>query len=185
MHAHIFRHECSRTPEKRSTLFRGPLPEIKIQNLEKRLGITLPEDYKDMLRVSNGFDESWDGILVQHELFPAHKVCWIDDKEDYFTDLSADFLSPFENWKLVPEPADFFYGYPEMGKCIQISSEDIEEVWLMPPSNVKEVRDAYLDIMEVNEDVERTIGKAIEEWAGSMEAFMNLEWEVVTWTSVG
>jgi len=68
---------------------------------------------------------------------------------------------------------------------LEIGSEDIFEVWLLPPLKVKELVAMYLNQRARSAQIKTFIESAIKSWAGSVEEFENLEWCVVTWASGG
>lgn len=68
---------------------------------------------------------------------------------------------------------------------LQLGSQNIDEVWLLPPSKVKELITFYLDIRERSSENRAAIEKAMKSWAGSVEEFKKLDWCVMTWASGG
>jgi hypothetical protein len=164
-----------------TTILETPLSRADIADLEKRLDISLPDDYKDFLATTDGMGASWGGIIPKPPLFPASEVRWIT-KEDYFTDLDADIFPGI--FGLTKE----IYGdeqWPMVGMPLQIGSEDIDEVWLLPPLKVKEIVAMYLTVRERSAEAKTIIENIITSWAGSVGEFAHLEWCVMTWASGG
>lgn len=70
------------------TLYRDPASDLTIAELEQRLGCVLPEDYKEFLRISDGFfyghdedpDGMFDGYGAGTPLYNAERVHWEDDE---------------------------------------------------------------------------------------------------------
>jgi len=163
------------------TLLRNPLPGSDIRALEVRLKVTLPEDYKEYLSITNGFGDSWNGYYEGPALFPAADHRWLTDEEDYFTGLYSDLIN-IEGTGIVKvldhEP------WPKVGRTIQIGSKDIDEVWLLPPDSVKQMKEHMAGIVEnADEGVKTSIQSSIKDFAGSMEGLEKLDWCVMTWAS--
>ncbi|PGH04609.1 hypothetical protein GX51_03442 [Blastomyces parvus] len=160
------------------SLFHDPASRADIAAAEKRLGIKLPADYKEFLAITDGFEQSWGGIVA--DPVPLHGVSeirWLEDDEDYFLDLEIDLINP-----------GFPYKWAKVGKAIEIGCDDIYNVWLIPPWKVHEVQDRVSDIMdsgEYDEALKSRLVYEMESFAGSRENFMKLEWCLVTWASGG
>lgn len=166
----------------RATILKDPLSHDDIAALEERLNISLPNDYKEFLAATNGMSASWGGIIEDAPLFPASEIRWITKDEASFTDLTAEFLP--EVFTLIRDIWDNGQ-WPKVGTPLQIGSEDIDEVWLIPPPKVKELVSMYLKQRERSPELKASIETGIKAWAGSIEEFENLEWCVITWASGG
>jgi len=165
-----------------TNILKGRLSRNDIAGVEKRLGIALLDDYKDFLATTNGMDASWGGILQDPPLFPASKVRWITKEEEYFTDLTADILP--DVFILIRDIYDN-EKWPKVDTPLEIGSEDIDSVWLLPPVKVKELVAMYLNQRDRSADIKAFIENAIISWAGSVGGFEKLEWCVITWASGG
>jgi hypothetical protein len=62
-------------PEDANGLLRPPCSSSEIEGLEKRLGVTLPEDYKEFLSATNGLESMWNGQNLVDYLVKAEDVC--------------------------------------------------------------------------------------------------------------
>ncbi|KLJ09396.1 hypothetical protein EMPG_15166 [Blastomyces silverae] len=164
--------------EPPGSLFHDPASPEEIAAAERDLGIKLPADYKEFLAITDGFEQSWGGIISDPPLHPLSEIRWLGDDEDYFLDLEIELINP-----------GFPYGrWPTVGKAIEIGCEDIDNVWLIPPSKVQEVQGRLSEIMESEEyddALKRRLMGEMQSFAGSMENFMKLEWCLVTWSSGG
>lgn len=168
-------HYLDEPPE---SLFHDPATPQEIKEVEEQLGIELPADYKEFLAITDGFEATWGGIIPDSPLYPVGEIRWFDDDEDYFIDLTFD---PFGTGKA-------FGPLPTIGKAIEIGTEDIDNVWLLPPSKVREVQDWTSKVLESDkhdEGLKKSLVEAVEDFAGSVEEFMKLEWFLVTWASGG
>jgi hypothetical protein len=164
------------------SILKDPLPRNDIAALEERLNISLPNDYKDFLATTNGMGKAWDGFEAEPPLFPASEVRRITKEEEYFTDLRAD---------LLPDSAGSLSQiydteeWPTVGTPLEIGTEDINSVWLLPPSKVKEIVSTYLKQRYRSAEIKSLIENAVTSWASSVREFENLEWCVMTWASGG
>lgn len=164
--------------EIRESLFRPPASQKEIETAEKDLGIALPEDYKEFLSITNGFGQVWRGILFEPPLHPLSEIRWFDDDEDYFIDLELELFEselPYDVWPIV-------------GKAIEIGTEDIDNIWLIPPPKVQEVKDRISEVLlssQYTDRVKKSVVRAIEDFTGSVEEFMKLDWCLATWASGG
>lgn len=160
----------------------------EIAELEKRLGVQLPTDYKEFLSISNGLGRSWSGILLDPPLHSAEEVRW-EDEEDYFTDLTLEILplGIFATCRDFPGLVQY-ENWPKVERTVQIGQEDIDSVWLLPPATVAKVRDAYLRIVDgadAPEEIKTTVLNAVRSFVGSRERFEGLEWCILHWMSGG
>lgn len=76
--------------ERPETLWKDPATKAEINEIEQRLEVDLPDDYKDFLKLSNGFgnneDGIFNGIIVEPALYPTSEVQWTTCS-DTFSDL--------------------------------------------------------------------------------------------------
>ncbi|KAF2100196.1 hypothetical protein NA57DRAFT_54295 [Rhizodiscina lignyota] len=165
------------------TLFKNPATAQEIATLEDRLGIALPNDYKEFLAISNGFgsghleDGIYNGYYPEPELFSVDKVNW--NSEPYFQ-LPIDLLElPYEIIGLASS-------FPDFDRVLEIGVRDVENTWLVRPELVERARVAYMEMYEKADDQQKKIiERAIEEFVGSKEAFEKLEWCCVRWSAGG
>jgi hypothetical protein len=166
---------------------RNSAPSSVIVELEQRLEIQLPADYKEFLGLSNGFGRSWGGIIMDPPLHSANDVRWLGTDEDYFTELSLDLLEG-NIWAVTRDYPEIGRNWPKVKRAIEIGTEDIDNVWLLPPDTVQRVKDAYLTVLHsevVDEAVKKSIRNSINDFSGSIESFEGLEWCVLKWASGG
>ena len=185
------------------TLFKDPATSGDIQALEKRLGVTLPDDYKDFLKISNGFnagmdDGIFDGYGPGPGLYSIDKVTW--DSSAYFQ-LPVQLLGEPSDGigrdmeKLVPATKkqsddstvfNFETPFPLFDRVLMVGVRDIDNLWLVHPKLVDESRRVYLEMYEkANEEQKKLILRKVEAFAGSMEKFKELEWCCFLWSSGG
>jgi hypothetical protein len=165
-----------------TTILHNPASSSVIAETESRLGTTLPEDYKEYLRITNGNDAAFGGIIREAPLFKCEDIRWIDDDENYFSDLTLEI--PHNSTRIANALSGDGLDWPEVGKGIVIGSEDIDYTLLITPETVKEVKDRVSSILEdddVGEDIKQSLKGAVEDFAGSVQAFMEMEWCLVTW----
>ncbi|KAL6353922.1 hypothetical protein LRP88_12917 [Fusarium phalaenopsidis] len=171
-------------PEDTNGLLRSPCSSSEIEGLEKRLGVTLPEDYKEFLSVTNGLESMWNGQNLVDYLVKSENVCWqdIDFLEgNCIPLLRDDDPSPWTDNRL---------DWPEVGSfraiCLsgdQNSEESNGHLFLLPPEMVQERKDYFLKEYEKRNDSQRReLDRVVEETYGSMESFRDLEYVLISWT---
>ncbi|KAF5662725.1 hypothetical protein FHETE_7831 [Fusarium heterosporum] len=160
------------------TLFVPPATDEQISNLEKRLDVTLPDDYKEFLKISNGFGGTWNGYHLDPPLFGADDVDWVTEGFELpFLELH-DSISGVIELRLPGDLPE----WPDSGKTIKIGSEDIFSVLLITPQNTRKILDAYNQAMEGSETpdaAKQQVTKVIEARYGSYEEMQKLEWATV------
>lgn len=175
------RHQEEMGGSTTETMFKQPATSEQILELESRLGVSLPQDYKEFLVTTNGFggkDGSiFNGYYPDPELFAADDVEW----------LSEDWIAlPFEMLKIPreiedpyrnPSPEAWDTAMPLVDRVVHVGNRDIDDLWLVPPGLVHKAKSAYLEMLEKGDAMEKKIlQRAIKDFAGSMEQFMKLEW---------
>jgi hypothetical protein len=119
------------TELQKSNKWIGTEPAVQsvIDEVEKRLGIALPGDYKDFLKVSNGFSKF---PPLNPRLVPIEKVDYLKNIYDVVYG-ETDMFGVIQNY---PDK----YGEGDIaeliGSAIAVSSiPDEQEIWLIPPSS--------------------------------------------------
>lgn len=171
------------------TMFKQPATSEQISELEGRLEINLPQDYKDFLSITNGFGNDDDGVYNGYfpdpELFATDDVSWLS--EDWI-------VLPFEMLKIPREIEDPYRkaseawdtAMPSLDRVVHIGNRDIDDLWLVPPELVQKAKSAYLEMLENgNEMHKKILQRAMKDFAGSMERFRELEWCCVKNSSGG
>jgi hypothetical protein len=180
-----------------TSLFSSPATEAQIAEAEAQLGVTLPSDYTTFLRISDGtIGHMWDHSFCGYQplLHPVDKLRWLDlVEEDYFTGLSLDIPARWDKWPFAPPPTATGYGGDSLehfiiGRALEIGTEDIDNVWLLPPSTVTSIKEAVKKILE-DENLEEldknSVRTAVKDFAGSEEDWEKVKWACVTWASGG
>ncbi|KAJ4320266.1 hypothetical protein N0V84_005964 [Fusarium piperis] len=170
--------------EDANGLLRPPCSPSDIADLEKRLRVTLPEDYKEFLGVTNGLGSMWNGQNMVNYLVKAEDVCWqdIDFLEGNAIPLLCDGdPSPFTDNRL---------DWPEVGSfrtiCLsgdQNREESSGHLFLLPPEMIQERKDYFFKEYEKrNESQRHELDRVVKEIYGSIETFRNLEYALISWT---
>ena len=63
----------------------SPVPEMEIDNAEKMLGITLPDDYREFLKFYGA------GVVHGHGILGLRQPEFLGDEPPYFTEQSKEF----------------------------------------------------------------------------------------------
>ena len=179
--------------EPPETLLRDPASKEDISDLEQRLDITLPQDYKAFLSISNGLgcndDGIYNGYFPDPSLHAASDVHWVED--DYI-ELPVELLEiPREIEALIPAEKhksrlQWDTPLPLFDLVLELGTADIDSIWLVHPRLVAQARGAYMKMHEVaNGEQRKVLERAIQAFAGSMDAFEKLEWCCVKSSSGG
>lgn len=165
-----------------TTILRSPASDAQIAETERRLGTALPEDYKAYLRVTNGNDRAFSGIIHTHELFKSEDIRWVADKESYFSDLTVHI--PADMMSIMGALGESPIDWPTLGKALLIGEYDCFHLFLMRPDDVNKVKVKVRGILDdegVGEDVKASVRNVVQGFAGSMEQFEEIDWCVVDW----
>jgi hypothetical protein len=179
-----------------NTFFKSPATDQEIAELETDLETTLPEDYKEFLRITNGFGNNQDGVFDGYSpsaaLYAINEVTWND--EAYFQlpvellDLPRDIEDLAKKEKKVSGEGELSWDtpLPLFDRVLEIGTRDIDNLWLVHPQLVEECKIAYNEMFEKGDERQKkTIVMAMEAFAGSKDEFEKLEWCCVMWSSGG
>ncbi|CAD0082647.1 unnamed protein product [Aureobasidium vineae] len=172
--------------EQPTSLYKAPATEQQISDLEQRLNITLPDDFKTFLRSSNGFGGIWNGYFPGPPLRSTDEIDWLDysEYELVFDQLSHPWLANYQ--KDLPTHGEEFPEPPIFTNVICVASEDIDDVWLIPPQMMQQMREHYKKVYEMlNDDGKRIIERSIDDFAGSWDEWETLDWGCVYWACGG
>ncbi|WP_210168306.1 SMI1/KNR4 family protein [Mesorhizobium sp. 1M-11] len=123
-----------------------PATDDEISSLEKRLGIPLPESYREFLTLHNGWSDFDAGgkLLATHD----HNSKWVKEKIEFWGDLwPAEEDNPFENGAL---PVMF--------------GEDLSHFLVLDPSRVK--KNGKIDFVEYEDMYESDVYKDFADYLG-------------------
>ncbi|KAL5586482.1 hypothetical protein FOBRF1_016352 [Fusarium oxysporum] len=172
-------------PRNANALIRRGCYVTGIRALEERLGVTLPEDYKEFLSITNGLDSMWDGQNLVDYLAAAQEVNWqeIDFLEGNELPLLNDgeplaWTKNILEWPKVEKP-----------RCICLSGDINHEetaghFFLIGQDLLQPAKDYFFKTYEERDEVQRReLDRLVKETYGSMENFKNLEWGLISWTA--
>ncbi|KAI9656887.1 MAG: hypothetical protein M1821_003526 [Bathelium mastoideum] len=183
--------------EPPKTLLKDPASKKEISDLEKKLETTLPNDYKEFLSITNGLgggigDGIYNGYFPDPALHATTDTKWVE--EEYFQ-LPVELIDiPKEISDLVPAEKrttdngalDWDTPFPLFDRVLEIGVRDIDNLWLVHPNLVNEAREVYLKMHQAaSKEQKKVLERAIEAFAGSMDAFKKPEWCCVKWSSGG
>ncbi|RGP67029.1 hypothetical protein FLONG3_8687 [Fusarium longipes] len=156
-----------------------PATDEQISSLENRLGINLPDDYKDFLKLSNGFGRTWNGYHLDNPLHGVDNVCWADEGLDVpfveFHDSISGVLELRINDMSRPE-------WPSSGPTVEIGSWDVLNTLLIPPKSTKVILDAYQEAFDdpgISDNAKKQTLKSIDARYGSLEEMKKLDWVAI------
>ncbi|KAF4958294.1 hypothetical protein FGADI_2460 [Fusarium gaditjirri] len=164
--------------EPPETLFNLPLAtDEQISALEERLKFTLPDDYKEFLKITNGFGGTWNGFHLDSLLHGVDDVQWSDPLfEVPFVEFHENISGVLE--LNLPERNH----WPSSGPTIEIGREDVLGTLLITPDQTKAVLEAYDTAFKGSdtlEDNKKQNMKVIEARYGSYDEMKKLEWATV------
>ncbi|KAF9774479.1 hypothetical protein IL306_007557 [Fusarium sp. DS 682] len=172
-------------PDNPSGLLRRECRVSAIRALEERLGVALPDDYKEFLGITNGLDSMWDGQNLVDYLASSREVNWqeIDFlKGNELPLLHDDEPLPWMNntldWPTIEKP-----------RCICLSGdinhkEKAGHLFLVSKDLLQPSKDYFFKTYEERDESQRReLERLVEEIYGSMENFRNLEWGLVSRTA--
>ncbi|KAI1064362.1 hypothetical protein LB506_007546 [Fusarium annulatum] len=160
------------------TLFNlPPATDEQISSLEKRLKVTLPDDYKEFLKITNGFGGTWNGFHLDPPLHSVDDVQWSDPL------FEVPYVQFHKNISGVlvldlPKRDD----WPNSGPNIEIGREDVLGILLITPDCTKKVLEAYdtaLEGSDISEDDKKQEMKVIEAHYGSYDEMKKLDWATI------
>ncbi|CAG1970288.1 unnamed protein product [Fusarium graminearum] len=171
-------------PDSTDGLLRQGCSSADIAALEKRLEISLPEEYKEFLAVTNGLEAIWNGQNALNYLAKAEDVCWQD--LDFLEENEIPLLRDDE-----PQPHAgnmLSWPTPESLRCICLSGhldqhEATAHLFLIGPDIVKPAKDCFFSAyQERNESQRSELDNLVQETYGSMDVFRDLEYVLMCWT---
>ncbi|CAD0085325.1 unnamed protein product [Aureobasidium mustum] len=167
--------------DKPTSLYNSPASEKQITDLEQKLDATLPEDFKAFLRISNGFGGIWNGCFPGPYLRSTDEIDWLD-YDEWELEFDQLTLPSLECYKIVNDAE--FPDQPIFTDVVRIASQEIDDIWLIPPGMMQYMREYYKEIYEVvNDDGKRIIDRSINDFAGSWDEWNKLDWGCVYWAS--
>ncbi|KAI5204841.1 hypothetical protein E4T39_03449 [Aureobasidium subglaciale] len=166
--------------KKPQSLYSPPATGEDIANLEARLKVNLPEDFKEFLRITNGFGGIWNGYSPDPPIFSTDQIDWFE---------SGEYESAYDQLVLPSSVTDLRdtmacedddLDPPLFADVIRIASYDVDDLWLVPPELMQRTGEHYKKLYDVVDDHgKRTIERAIDDFAGSWEEWEKLDWGCV------
>lgn len=185
----------SRYVNGQRTILHLPAAESTISALESRLKLKLPEDYKGFLRTSDGLEGVWNGWYLTRCLTSSSLV---HEGEDIFGSSDDTLGFGMIDWTELPREKGFFLDWPDMhsNQVVQINEhEDLEQVWLVKPTLVKQCVGFFLGRYnnEKDEDVRKVVERAADDFFGGIGKLKDLAeakgegegWAVAAWDASG
>ncbi|KAM0546665.1 hypothetical protein ACHAPJ_010803 [Fusarium lateritium] len=160
------------------TLFSVPATDEQILEVERKLDIQLPNEYRDYLKISNGFggEGLWNGYFLVAPLFGTDDLEW-----------TQGFELPIMLHESVTAGWDLSLSddreWPSYEKVLLLGRLDIFEIVFIPPDLTKKVFEVYREALgssHISDDVKQRVHKSIASQYGSWEEFQKLEWVAVS-----
>lgn len=155
--------------------------EEEINDLERKLGddagpLVLPDDYKEFLRVSNGYYV--DEPDSQVGIFYGSSVIEKDDRLD-IVEIGVDLI-PSQHLSVELMEA---FSWPEAGEVASLGAGGDEGcIALLPPSLVKLGIEHFNEVYEkASEPDKKVLERACKDLYGGVEELRKLQWVVIDW----
>jgi hypothetical protein len=148
----------------------------EIQSLEEKLQRTLPEDYKEFLRISNGFysQEPNDQTSIFYGIAGVESDDTINDCQ-----VGVELL-PYEytSLKLMHE-----FEWPELHTAFSIGATGDEgSAWVIPREHIEKGLAEFERVYEKAEERDKRVyEKAALDLYGGVGKMREMEWLVITW----
>ncbi|KAF2738585.1 hypothetical protein EJ04DRAFT_549804 [Polyplosphaeria fusca] len=160
------------------TILRAPASEKDISDAEQRLDVSLPEDYKAFLRLTNGIEGPFGGILHAPPLHTLDSIQWISDDWKFY--LEENLEIPNMEWACMYK-YDEFHEWPKVEEALWIGDDHpgTDSVWLIPPSRTTAIKDRVRQLLakeDLAQEAKSSLEKAVLDFAGSWEHFWGMEW---------
>ena len=163
---------------RNDSILHYPASVQDIASLEERLNTTLPEDYKEYLRITDGMNTVWNGVYHESFVASSFNVRY----EDQLAPLDIPTPCELLPWEELPYDS-FKVDWPELDfkQVIQlhdIEYGDLEGTWLVKPEMVRKAVETFFERfdMENDEEVKKLVERAVVDHFGGMEQLRNMEW---------
>lgn len=154
----------------------SPASVDDIQELEDRIGFILPDDYKEFLRVSNGFSENNDPLDMSGIFYGSSCVDWDDLIEE--TQQGIELLP----YKYTAIDLMDTFKWPKAQAISLGAGGDEGQIWLFEPKNVKKALEEFERGYEnAPEKDKRVFERGALDLYGGLEEMRKLDWVVMTW----
>lgn len=163
-----------------TTLLHEPATDTAIGDLETRLEVILPEDFKDFLRITNGFGSAdqgiFTGVFPDPNLRSTVDIQWIDHTNFEIPVALLDL--PLETESLVEDNEDGYdTPFPIVEKALELGQRDVDSILLIPPETTKAAVAVYRAIWKAaSEEQKKAVDRAVKVFAGSWEEFEEMGW---------
>ena len=173
-------------PLVESGLLRNPCTKRDIAQLESRLGVSLPQDYKDFLAITNGMDPVWDGKNLLNIFANVDKVNLMGTDH-----LRGCELNLAREYDPLPRSGNSL-NWPEVAHELTLEGVAVSgtgtggDLWLVKPDLTKQCKDYFFKTYQNrSKEQKKELARVVRETYGSMKAFASLKWALISWTSWG
>jgi hypothetical protein len=159
-----------------SSFLRAGATDEEVENLEKALQTSLPNDYKEFLGISNGFHDG-EPKSQTSILYGTAGV----EFDETIADTGAELeLLPycFTSLKLMDE-----FNWPEIGNTFSIGAcGDEGSAWMIPRSRIEVALEEFERVYEEAEERDKRIyEKAAMDIYGGIDKMRDMQWLIITW----
>jgi hypothetical protein len=158
------------------SFLRAGATEDEIAALEEKLGVKLPNDYKEFLRITNGFyDDDPDSPTA---IFYGTVGVKMDDTISDCQQGVELLPYPYTSLKLMEE-----FDWPEVKEAFSIGpTGDEGNAWLFPRKDIEEGLAEFERVyQEANEGDRAVYEQGAKDLYGGLEKMRAAEWLIITW----
>lgn len=161
------------------TILHEGATEEEIAGLEKKLGHSLPADYKEFLSLTNGMESLWNGFYGEPKLWGTNDVHFTDatKQQKAMHDASAN-IGFYMSMSVKPD-------WGPMDHVIEVNdgSEESKFVWLVLPEDIKSSAERFfVTLSGLPKDEQAHVTKMLGHMYAGVEDASQLEWIICVWS---
>lgn len=161
------------------TILYEPATEEQIKECEKRIGNTLPSDFKELLLTTNGMGPCWNGFFGEPRLLSVDELQVSDaqEQQEIWEEAAVEIVFVTDMSVKVK--------WPRMDRVIQINGggEDSKFVWLMEPALKQSMGAAFFAaVQQLPPHEQQHVMKLLGYYHAGVENVNDIEgWQVAVW----
>jgi hypothetical protein len=150
----------------------------EVTTLEQRLGLALPEDYKEFLMATNGMESPWNGFHGEPKLLGTNAVSKVDATGQQKAIREASVNIGFYSSMSVRVEWEPLRGIVQVND----GTEDTKFVWLLPPDYTKREATRFLEaVAQLSPQEQQHVRKMLEYFHAGVRPAEQLGWMVTVW----
>jgi len=164
--------------EPPETILHDRATEEQLAECEKRIGHDLPNDFKDLLRATNGMDSLWNGFCGEPPYLSTNEIHVFDgsEQQEAWEDASVE-IGFVTDMSIKPT-------YPRLEYAIQINGGDEQSkfVWLLTPEVSQGMGEAFFaTVQQLPEEEQKKCMTMLRYFHAGVESNADVGWQVCVW----